>query len=308
MSGYHRSALALKFKTATHNRFEFAHGQTEMINLRRTYLVASLLWALVLGPAVALGVFALGAGVSWLYLFGDDPWPATVEWLLPLIALCAGSMTAIAVLWFGYAHGRRLTASGAGTAYAEWRNAILLVIAPIVLLAFVALLIWARTSAYQEAMSITVAREAKFADFTARNQKIDSLRVVYDGDENLTATVSLSGSRDGPYRLAWRVSPSSFDTAIIADSRALELQQGQSQTEIRFSIGELRIQYQAEFLNGGAGVLVDELFVFDAFLQPLLSAEEIAELPPGEQRRLGSEDSPLASFASTNFPVYFLIP
>ena len=279
-----------------------------MINLRRTYLIASLLWAFVLGPAVALGVVTLGAGVSWLFLFGDDPWPGAVEWLLPLIALCAGSITALAVLWFGYSHGRRLTTSGAGTAYAERRNAIMLFIVPIVLIAVVALSVWARTSAYQEAMTIATAREAQFADFAARNQRIDSLRVVYDSDEEIRAVVSLVGGREGLYRLAWRVSPSSFDTAIIADSRDLELQEEQGQAAIRFSIGELRTQYQAEILNGGAGVLVDELFEFDALLEPLLSAEEVLDLPPGEQRRLDTADSPLASFASANFPVYFLIP
>jgi hypothetical protein len=279
-----------------------------MINLRRIYLVASLLWALILGPAVALGVFALGAGVAWLYLFGDDPWPHAVEWVLPLIALCAGSTTALAVLWFGYSQGRRLTASGAVVGFAEWRNAIMLVIAPVVLLAFVALLVWARTSAYQEAMTIATARESQFVDLAARNQRIDSLSVVYDGEEEFIAAVSISGSREGLYRLAWRVSPSSFDIAIMADSRELELQQEQSQTEISFSIAELRTQYQAQILNGGTGVLVDELFEFDAVLEPILSTEEISDLPPGEQRRLGSEGSPLTSSASSNFPVYFLIP
>lgn len=279
-----------------------------MINLRRTYLIASLLWALVLGPAVALGVFALGAGVSWLYLFGDDPWPDAVAWILPLIALSAGLITALAVIWFGYSHGRRLTASGVGTSYAERRNAIMLAIAPLVLCAVVALSIWARTSAYQEAMSIATARDAQFADFASRNQRIDSLRVEYDSDEDLRAVVDFTGSREGLYRMAWRISPSSFDTAIIVDSRDLELQGEQRQAEIRFSIGELRSRYQAEILNGGAGVLVEELFEFDALLEPILSAEEILDLPPGEQRRLGMEDSPLASLASTNFPVYFLIP
>jgi hypothetical protein len=192
--------------------------------------------------------------------------------------------------------------------FAEWRNAIMLVIAPVVLLAFVALLVWARTSAYQEAMTIATARESQFVDLAARNQRIDSLSVVYDGEEEFIAAVSISGSREGLYRLAWRVSPSSFDIAIMADSRELELQQEQSQTEISFSIAELRTQYQAQILNGGTGVLVDELFEFDAVLEPILSTEEISDLPPGEQRRLGSEGSPLTSSASSNFPVYFLIP
>ena len=49
-------------------------------------------------------------------------------------------------------------------------------------------------------------------------------------------------------------------------------------------------------------------YMAEVHRHPILSAEEILDLPPGEQRRLGAEDSPLASFASANFPVYFLIP
>ena len=277
-----------------------------MINLRRTYLIASLLWALVLGPAVALGVFAFGAGVSWLYLFGDDQWPRAVQWLLPFIASSAGLITAVGAVWFGYAHGRRLPNSD--VEYSEPRNAILLVIAPIVILAVAALSIWARTSAYQEAMTIATAREARFLDLAASNQRIGSLRVEYDNDEDLRAIVELTGSREGVYRLAWRVSPSSLDYAVIADSRVLELDGGASREEIGFSLGELRSGYQMGILSGGTGVLVDEPFEFDASLEPVLSAEEIADLPPGEQRILGTEDSPLASFASASFSVSFLIP
>ena len=61
-------------------------------------------------------------------------------------------------------------------------------------------------------------------------------------------------------------------------------------------------------MNGGAGVLIDELFEFDAMLEPILSADEILDLPPGEQRGLGTEDSALRTAAIMSFPVRFLIP
>ena len=279
-----------------------------MITLRRIYLITSLLWAMVLGPAIALGVFVLGAGISWLYLFGDDPWPRAVEWILPLIALIAGSITALAVVWFGCSRGRRFPTSGASTDYPERRKAILLGVVPIVLFLVIALSIWTRISAYQEAMTIATAREARFADLANGNQRIGSLSVEYDNDDDLRAVARITGSRDGRYRLAWRVSPSSFETAIITASRELVLSGGPSQAEIRFSLGELRSGYQAEILNGGTGVLVEELFEIDASLEPVLSAEEILDFPPGEQRRLGTEESSLSSSASANFPVSFSIP
>lgn len=279
-----------------------------MINLRRTYLIASALWAVVVGPAVALGVFAFGAGVSWLYLFGDDPWPRAVAWVLPLISLGTGLIAAIGVIWFGWSHGRSLPVSGAGAEYSERRNAILLVIAPIVLFAVFAVSIWTQKNAYEEAMTNASRREARFAELNAGNQRIASLRVEHDNGEDLRAIIEFTGYREGLYRLAWRISPSSFDNAVISDSRELELYEASPQEEIAFSLGELRSGYQALILNGGTGVLVDEPFEFDASLEPIMSAEEIMDLPPGEQQRVGTEESPLASFATARFPVSFLIP
>jgi len=277
-----------------------------MINLRRAYFIAGVLWALILGPAVALGTFAFGAGVSWLYLFGDNPWPSAVEWLLPSIALVAGSITAVMAVWLGYAHGRKFATSEARDS--ERRKAILLVVAPIVIFAAIALSIWARTSAFQEAMSVAVVRESSFAEFVASNQRIVSLRVEYDNDEDLRAFIGLNGARDGMYRLSWRVSLSTFDSAVISGGHGLELHGKASQEVIGFSLSELRSGYQAEILSGGTGVFVDEPFEFDVSLEPVIGAEELAQLPPGELRRLGTEDSPLMSFASTPFPVTFVIP
>jgi hypothetical protein len=277
-----------------------------MIDLRRAYFIAGVLWALILGPAVALGAFAFGAGVSWLYLFGDNPWPSAVEWLMPSISLVAGSITAVLAVWFGYSHGQKLATSEARDS--ERRKAILLVVAPIVIFAAVALSIWARTRAFQEAMTVAAARETSFAEFTASNQRVISLRVEYDNDEDLRAFVELNGARVGIYHLGWWVSPSTFDRAVISGSFELELHGEASQETIRFSLSELRSGYQAEILKGGTGVFVDEPFEFDVSLEPVIAAEELVQLPPGELRRLGTEDSPLVSFASTPFPVTFLIP
>lgn len=277
-----------------------------MINLRRAYFLAGALWALVLGPAVALGVFAFGAGVSWIYLFGDDPWPRAVEGILSLISLSAGVIAAGMAVRFGYTHGQKLPTSGAGDS--ERRKAILLVVTPIVLLVAVALSIWTRVSTYEEAMTVATARETRFADMAAGNQRIASLRVEYDNDEDLRAFVAFTGTREGMYRLGWRVSPSTLNSAVLLGSRELALHGEAPQEVIRFSLRELKSGYQTEILSGGTGVLVDELFEFDVSLEPVFRAEEIAELPPGEQRRLGTEDSPLASFTSARFPVSFLIP
>ena len=209
-------------------------------------------------------------------------------------------------VWLGYSHGRRFTSSDAE--HSEQRKAVLLAIAPIILLAVFALSIWARMNVYEKAMTNASERELRFAELSADNQKVASSRVAYDSDEDLRAIIEIAGRRTGSYRLQWRVSPSSFDNAVISGSRELELYEGESQVDISFTLGELRSGYQAEILNGGTGVLVDEPFQFDVSLEPVLRAEEITDLPPGEQQRLRVQDSPLVSSAAARFPVYFVIP
>src|SRR5882672_4161184 len=87
--------------------------ETGSLKLRRLYLIARVFWALLLGAAAALAVVGVGAGIAWLFLFGDEPWPAAVEWILPLLGLAAGLIVALAVVRLGsrYASGREAAAA-----------------------------------------------------------------------------------------------------------------------------------------------------------------------------------------------------
>ena len=60
------------------------------MRLRTLYVLVGLVLGGFAGLAVMIQVFALAAGVSWLYLFGDDPWPAHAEWVLLGSSLMAG--------------------------------------------------------------------------------------------------------------------------------------------------------------------------------------------------------------------------
>jgi hypothetical protein len=63
-----------------------------------------LLLGFTLGSAIALAVAAFGAGFSWVYLYGDSPWPE--YWALPYILI---GLACIAWCgWRGYATGKRM--------------------------------------------------------------------------------------------------------------------------------------------------------------------------------------------------------
>jgi hypothetical protein len=61
------------------------------------YFALLAIVGLAAGAAVTFAVIVLGAGVFWLYVFGDDPWPDAAQTLLTVAAFAAGAATAVAV-------------------------------------------------------------------------------------------------------------------------------------------------------------------------------------------------------------------
>ncbi len=59
------------------------------MRLTTLYGLVGLVWGVLLGGIAALAVMAMAAGVSWVFLFGDDPWPEAVGWVIPLTGLTA---------------------------------------------------------------------------------------------------------------------------------------------------------------------------------------------------------------------------
>ena len=72
------------------------------------YAIIGGAWGPVLGVVAGLAVTVFAAGVAWLWLFGDDPWPQAVSWVVPLIGADAGLVVFVACLVIGIRHGRNL--------------------------------------------------------------------------------------------------------------------------------------------------------------------------------------------------------
>jgi hypothetical protein len=64
---------------------------------RAAYVAGLAVSGLAAGVAMAATVIVGGAGVFWLYVFGDDPWPTGAETALVALAYAAGAITAVAV-------------------------------------------------------------------------------------------------------------------------------------------------------------------------------------------------------------------
>ena len=81
------------------------------MRLRALYALNGVVWGLLVGLGLGVELFALLAGFSWIYLFGDDAWPDLAAWYLtaaPLIGALAGLGVCVAL---GYSYGRRREAA-----------------------------------------------------------------------------------------------------------------------------------------------------------------------------------------------------
>ena len=78
--------------------------------MKRRYLYALLFGipGLFIALLISLGVVGAAAGLLWLYVFGDDPWPAAADAVLSTLAGLSFLLTWVGLMFIGYRVGRRL--------------------------------------------------------------------------------------------------------------------------------------------------------------------------------------------------------
>lgn len=277
------------------------------MKLRHRYLIAGIAWALLIGPATAFLLFGFAAGASWLWLFGDDPWPEATQWALPLIGIIGGALAALTCIIVAYSYGRTQEALPQANTRTERRKVLVLAVTPLALLFLFGLNVWRESREYARDMEIAAQREAAFAALTGARHRIAAVTLDQSADDRFRATIRMRGERAGEYGLHWQVTDNGFKTALAAGNEVIRLHPDESETEVVFTLDELARSYRAKVLHGGGGVLVEEPFRLEVSLTPLFTETEREALPPGERRRLDTGESPLHSLKSMTFPVRFIV-
>jgi len=277
------------------------------VNVRFLYVLAGAMWALVLAPLAVVAAVGVGAGIAWIFLFGDDPWPPAAQSFILALGAVAGLLTAAAAIWIGNDRGKAAQVLRASNSRAGWRRAAALLAPPVFFALFIASSFWVRERNYRQVMTSAATQEAGFSDFVGATKRIAGVTVTTDSQGVVHATVRISGDRAGGYRLKWHVAPSTVDRPLISSDRALALGRQDYEVPIAFSIEDLRKQYQAVVLAGHGGALIDELFRLEVLLEPVPTEEERRRLPPGELHRLETSESPLQSRQTEAFPVRFTV-
>ncbi len=276
--------------------------------LSRLYALVGLVWGLVLGAMAAWWTFAAAAGLSWLYLFGDEPWPAAVTWVLPAIAIAVGAGVVMVSVGLGFAYGRAQRRFGrVGHRTARGRALGLLALG---VLAGVALVWNVVAASHRQSEHREVARDAAtwHGELLAARHVVTAIEVEAAGD-TVRFTVKTDGARDGDYVLRWTVRDKAYEKTLAEGVARYALEPGEGLLPLRVLSNELRETYRREILRGSnAGVLVDEDFSLEVTLEPALDGAELARLSAAERRNLELGYSDLPSTLAVDFPVRFEYP
>jgi hypothetical protein len=278
------------------------------MRLATLYGIAGAAWGLVLGVLAGLAAAAFAAGFSWLYLFGDEPWPVSAGWAIPLFGPAAGTAVLAAGAVLGRTYGRAAARAPAPRHPALRRRAWLLT--GLACIAGAGLLAMVYGSEQRAAAQRQSAREAetRFEELRAARHRIESIDVIEAGEQRAAWSLVFGGERRGSYRLTWTLEEQVYRKVLLERSAVVELEPGAASRGETLDVSIVERLYREQVLKGAGGVLVEEPFKLRVSLVPLLSEAERAALPAHELQNLELGHSALISNATAEIPVRFTIP
>ncbi len=279
------------------------------MRLAALYGLVGLVWGLLLGGLAAWAVMATAAGVSWLYLFGDDPWPEAVGWLIPLIGLVAFLGALAVCVAFGLRIGRRAERGEPAEARRRRVQGIRLLALGLLLAVALAGAAGARIAGQEAERALLERQATAFKALRAERQLLTAVAVTRAArDMSYDMTVETKGARGGPYRLAWSVRSTVYGATLDEGAAQLALAPGDNRAGLVLDAWQMVERYHKIALDyRDVDVEVAESFRLEIALIPVLGADDLARLPPHEAHNLSLGQSALIDAKSVDFPVRFRI-
>ncbi len=273
------------------------------LKTRTIWTLAGLSWGLLVGLAVALETAAFLFGVGWLFVFGDDPWPAAAGPAILATTIAAGLVPAFLLGWLGRRMGIAFESEGRQRLRARRRGWTVLALAVVAAVVGVSA-VMAGSLRDRAERADRRAEVNQLAELSERVHRIDPAASRVDGS---VLSVSIEGDREGAYTLEWTIRESVYDTELDAGARRLELPGESAVERIPINVAGMRDVYRQTVLSGQGGVLVEEDFEARFRLSPELRPEEVSRLPDTAIQGLRLGQSELISEATVPIPVRFEI-
>ncbi len=279
------------------------------MRLRTLYALVGVVIGAGLGVLAAYGVVIVGAGVSWLFVFGDDSWPAYTAWVIPGAGVLGGVIVWTAATLVAARYGRRHENAAPEVVTRQRRFAYLLLAAGVLFDVMLAGAVVANVRQQDAARELGSAQRVWFAEFLAGRQNIDAIEVRrQDGQGVIAVTLRIGGTNAGDHRLEWLVRETLYKKVLAEGATTLRLTHGLHDTALRLDAKALAAAYHRLALGGAdANVMVDENFVFEARLVPQLDPDTRDRLPRNERQNLDNGTSELIVTGDAPLPIRFIL-
>ncbi len=272
-------------------------------------VLTGVVWGLLLGALAAVFAVAAAAGFSWVYLFGDAPWPESVDWLLPAFGLGVFAIVLLVCTILGLRAGRLTAAAAPKEAARRQAGARRLLTVGTLLVLLLAGAGWARIAGHDAARETAAERTAGFEALLSQRQRLTATSAAraprpmsYDLD------IRTHGPGGGPYRLAWALRWRGSQEALAEGTADLTLEPGDNRASLALDARAIIARYHQLALDGRAvKVEVAEHFRLEVTLTPLLDDAARARLPPHEAQNLALGYSALTDRAITDLKTQFRV-
>jgi hypothetical protein len=260
--------------------------------LRVWYAIAGGIWGVILGPLAALLLTAAGMGLAGRVMQAAPMPPGALAWAVVLLAFLTGIGIGLACLLGGYVYGRNRERLMMSERAAARRHAIGLLAAAGLVLAIYGGNVWTQDWQYRRDMMSATERESALAKLQAERHDITDAVLASGQDGKIRLRLEVKGTRDGEYRLQWKVRDGEGGPPLLEAFSAQRLSARDKVVDVGVDMMAVGRAFRRTPAGGsGTGPVVERVLEFEAVLEPLLSPAERAMLSAEELRRIQGDQS-----------------
>ena len=276
------------------------------MTLAARFALAGALWGALLGAGAALAVVALAAGVGWLVLFGDDPWPAGAERIILALGALAFLAASAGGTALGWLYGRGMDGAPPEVRRRAARLCTGLLATAPVLAALVLAWEWQGGLRTRGALVQGDAEQAYFQGLKSDRQRIvESHASAPAADGRVTLRLTLSGARTGPHRLRWRAAVGGYKVEIEG-ARRIDLTAGDNRIDLAIPAHAIGLRFRDVAMSDARADAAADLSVgVSIWLTPELTADERARVPAYEVQNLKGGGSALIDHYATSLALSY---
>jgi hypothetical protein len=230
---------------------------------RRWWIALLLSWGLSLGILAAFGVAVMLLGIGWVFLFGDDPWPAEFTRVLVPLSAALGGAAAFFGVFVAATHIRRVHPRIEQRLQASDLLRWGMLSAPVLL---VAALFWSIISEHAgPARALEPIEEAQ----AGRHRLTDSVWRLDGETGQLRIDMTAAGAAEGSYSLLWEAKAPGLAKPLGMGSVREMLPAGAVHLVLTLDAASLARGYAAAVLSRSETVQIDLTLGVELSLVPV---------------------------------------